>query len=156
MRKKTLLLPFVYFAACFLAASAGYYIVGLVTFLIFGRAVVFGVPPHDVIPLYHYIHPFQYIAVVAFVYAWVASGWTLFRWHASNRWLRRAEILRVLIALVIVSLPLVSLLFSVHDMFAGFVPTLFFTVPGLFVGTALTNAIDRWYRTERLSPDDVV
>lgn len=180
MRKKTLLLPFVYFAACFLAASAGYYIVGLVTFLIFGRAVVFGVPPHDVIPLYHYIHPFQYIAVVAFVYAWVASGWTLFRWHASNRWLRRAEILVVLIASVIVSLPLVSLLFSVHDMLAGFVPTfweeklvhdmhrtfsyalsillnaIFFTVPGLFVGTALTNAIDRWYRTERLAPDDVV
>ena len=114
MRKKTLLLPFVYFAACFLAASAGYYIVGLVTFLIFGRAVVFGVPPHDVIPLYHYIHPFQYIAVVAFVYAWVASGWTLFRWHASNRWLRRAEILMVLIALVIVSLPLVSLLGPRH------------------------------------------
>lgn len=55
----------------------------------------------------------------------------------------------VLIALVIVSLLLVSLLFSVHDMLAGFVPTLLFTVPGLFVGTALTNAIDRWYRTER-------
>ena len=86
----------------------------------------------------------------------------------------------VLIASVIVSLPLVSLLFSVHDMLAGFVPTfweeklvhdmdrtfsyafsillnaIFFTVPGLFVGTALTNAIDRWYRTERLSPDDLV
>ena len=25
---------------------------------------------------------------------------------------------------------------------------IFFTLPGLFVGTALTNAIDRWYRTE--------
>ena len=26
---------------------------------------------------------------------------------------------------------------------------IFFTLPGLFVGTAPTNAIDRWYRTER-------
>ena len=42
-----------------------------------------------------------------------------------------------------------------HDMHRTFsyalsilLNAIFFTVPGLFVGTALTNAIDRWYRTE--------
>ena len=105
MKKKTFVLPFAYFSGCFFAASAGYAVVGWLTRLILGRSIVFGVVTggHPV-PLYHYIHPFQYIAAVAFAYAWVASAWTLLPRHASNRWLRKIEILIVLVVSVVASL----------------------------------------------------
>lgn len=173
MKKKTFVLPFAYFSGCFFAASAGYSVVGWLTRLILGRTIVFGaVTSEHPVPLYHYIHPFQYIAVVAFVYAWVASVWTLLPRHASNRWLRKIEILIVLVVSVVASLPLDSLLFSVHDMLAGFVPThwhvklahdlgrtfsfafpilaraMLFCIPGLFVGTVVTDAVDSWYRAQ--------
>ena len=169
MKMKSLALPFVYFGVCFSAALAGYGVIGLITKSIFCEVVVFGSsPPH--MPTYHCDHPFQYIAVVAFSYACVASVWSFCRWHASSGWLRGVEVWIVMVASVALATPLGGMLFSWHDMQAGFVPTcwgtklvqdatrsffytpiiLFFStpivIPGLWLGHVLTNAIDRWYR----------
>ncbi|MGN0855299.1 MAG: hypothetical protein ACI4R9_07255 [Kiritimatiellia bacterium] len=167
MRRKTFTLPLVYFTACYFAAAAGYAVIGMVTKAIFGDVVVFGAAPR--MPAYHYDHPFQYIAVVAFAYAVVASLWSFCRRNASSGWRRTLEIWLVMIVSVVLATPLGGLLFSWHDMQAGFIPTywgakllhdasrsFFYTpiilflslpiaLPGLWLGSTLTNAIDRWY-----------
>lgn len=174
--KKMLLLPLVYLSSSFLAASGGYVVIALLVqwalclpigeFLVHGGAFAsaFGMPP------YHLDYPFQYIAVVAFTYAVVATVWTLCRWKPSHGCLRVLEIVAVMIAALALAMPLGGLLFSWHDMQAGFIPTFwqkklqhdvdrcfFFaprililsfplTFPGLVVGTLVTDVIDKWYR----------
>jgi len=72
--------------------------------------------------MYHEHHPYQYIALVSAVYAILATTWALtIGWRQTGvlRWLAIAAIIPLTI--VIASFP-GGMLWSWHDMQAGFVP----------------------------------
>ena len=109
-----------YFAACFAAASAGYGIFAVLSYMLFGRVVVFGAAPRMF--LYHWEHPFQYIAVAAASYAVVGTCWSVFRDGTVVGWRRCVQIWLVIFASLALATPFGSALYSYHDMLAGFIP----------------------------------
>ena len=156
-----------YFAACFGAAYAGFWIIALPSYLLWGRVVVFGAAPRMF--LYHWDHPAQYIALVAFFYALVATLWSVFRCRTISPLRRSVEIWIVMIGSLAVASPFGGILYSCHDMAAGFVPYFWerklmrdiifglscwplimalsfpFSYLGVWVGKRITDALDSWY-----------
>ena len=66
--------------------------------------------------LYHESHPFQYIAVVAFTYAFIATGCALL-WPRLFGWRQGSAI--ILLTVLVASVP-GGILWKIHDMQAGF------------------------------------
>jgi hypothetical protein len=108
---------FSFFAASsFLLGSAGY--MGL--HAVMPHGVVFGRLYRMF--LYHEAHPFQYIAVVSFTYAIIAtlSGPRCSRLTA---WRRRVAILSIVAASILIASIPGGVLWKVHDMQAGYFTT---------------------------------
>lgn len=71
--------------------------------------------------LYHENHPFQYIAVVAFIYAVIGTTCAI-RWPGLQGWRRHAAVVVVLFLTVLVASIPGGILWKIHDMEAGFFP----------------------------------
>lgn len=116
---KKMLHPIVFFACAFALGSLGYLAASLLLpwppFAGFSRMY-----------MYHKQHPFQYIAVIAVCYALVVSIWA---WTVGAkqkgllRWMTIATLIPATILLA--SFP-GGVLWSCHDMQAGFVPAFWF------------------------------
>ncbi|MDB6110408.1 MAG: hypothetical protein JWR69_2158 [Pedosphaera sp.] len=106
----------------FFAASA--FILGAVGYLalhaVMPRGYVFGGLYRMF--LYHEAHPFQYIAVVAFIYALIATV-CVARWPHLAGWRRFATIICIIVATVFVASVPGGVLWKIHDMQAGFFTT---------------------------------
>jgi hypothetical protein len=106
-----------YFTTTFVSAYAGYYALKL---LIPGRDV-FGSLYRMF--LYHEEHPLPYIAIVALTYAGVAT-FSVTRWRHFTGWRRSLVILAIMAASVTIASIPGGMLWVVHDMIAGFVPSI--------------------------------
>lgn len=71
--------------------------------------------------LYHWQHPFQYIALVSIIYGFVASIWSVTLGHLV-KWKRVLSILGVMLTSIILSFIPGGMLWKIHDMQAGFFP----------------------------------
>ncbi|MEO5930656.1 MAG: hypothetical protein ABIR47_12040 [Candidatus Kapaibacterium sp.] len=71
--------------------------------------------------LYHERYPYQYIGVVALVYAVVASIGAVL-WSATRGWRRWIAIIGIMVGTVIIASVPGGILWSIHDMEAGFYP----------------------------------
>lgn len=104
---------FSYFAViCFSAGSVGYILLRVVM----PDGWVFGALYRMF--LYHWEHPFQYIAIVSIIYAAVASTAALALRHRqkTSRWM----IFAVMAVTILVASPLGGVLWVIHDMQAGY------------------------------------
>lgn len=69
--------------------------------------------------LYHESYPFQYIAIVALTYAFIATGYALL-WPRFSGWRQGGAIVAmILLTLLVASVP-GGVLWKIHDMQAGF------------------------------------
>lgn len=125
-----------YFVAAFVTGSAGFYSLKLL------------MPDRDVFGalyrmfLYHENHPLPYIAVVALTYAAVATAAEI-RWrHFTGRKRRILIVTIIIVSIIIASIP-GGMLWVVHDMMAGFIPSFERSVNYLFWG-ALTGLQVGW------------
>lgn len=108
---------FAFFAAsAFLLGSLGY----LALHAVNPRGYVFGGLYRMF--LYHESHPFQYIAIVAFSYAVIATPCAV-RWPHLVGWRRSAAIICIIVATVLAASVPGGVLWKIHDMQAGFFTT---------------------------------
>ena len=73
-------------------------------------------------PPYHYLHPFQYIGVVAICYG-ILAAFLAERFGPLPFWKRVVSILGLIFATLLVSSIPGGILWTIHDMQAGFVPS---------------------------------
>lgn len=103
--------------------------------------------------LYHDQHPAQYIAVVAFFSAWLAALWGIrsraigWRWHLG--------LIGVLAAALLLSSAAGGMLWTFHDMQAGFFPPLERRI-GMFAEGAIRGVGTGWLIVLLLFPFNVV
>ena len=71
--------------------------------------------------LYHYAHPFEYIAVVAVVYAIIATSCVIC-WPRLSSWRRRLAVVAIMLATIFTASVPGGVLWKIHDMQAGFFP----------------------------------
>jgi hypothetical protein len=108
-------LLFYFFVACFVLASSAY----ILLHQIMPDGRVFGIGYR--MPNYHWLHPFQYVALISVIYTIVAtmavrtfpliSGWKLY-----------LAIIVIMFLTVIIAFIPGGVLWSIHDMQAGFFP----------------------------------
>jgi hypothetical protein len=87
---------------------------------VFGETSVFGALHR--MPLYHQRHPFDYIALVVVIYALTATLGVLW-WPASRGWKKAFLILGIMFMTLAVACAPGGILWAIHDMQAGFVPS---------------------------------
>ena len=71
--------------------------------------------------IYHYAHPFEYIAVVALVYAVIATSGVFF-WPRLVSWRRGLAVITIMLLTIFTASVPGGILWKIHDMQAGFFP----------------------------------
>lgn len=118
--KRIASLFFGYTGVCITLASCVYFLLEKVMWTVDGEhGYVFGVLYRMF--LYHYQHPYQYIAIVSLTYGGIATIWASC-WGTQAGWTRRLSIFSVMgITIICSSIP-GGMLWVFHDMQAGFFP----------------------------------
>ncbi len=118
--KRFVLLWLSYTGLCMTLASSVYFLLEKIMFRIDDEhGYVFGALARMF--LYHYQHPYQYIAIVAFVYGVVATLWIMYC-GAQIGWKRRLAIVLVMgVTLILSSIP-GGILWVIHEMQPGVFP----------------------------------
>lgn len=106
---------FFYLAACFFAASLGF----LALASLMGKIGAFGSLYR--MPRYHELHPFQYIGLVSLVYGFCATFGAVL-WHRTRGWRRILAVTVILATSIAGSCLPGGLLWTLHDMSAGYFP----------------------------------
>ena len=110
----------IFFLLSFGGGVLTYSLLALVMERLVGEPAVFGAWWGMI--LYHWHHPFQYIAVVAILYSLFAAIWATFWSDSSSGWRRWLEITFILILSLLTSCVCGGILWKLHDMQSGYFP----------------------------------
>lgn len=91
--------------------------------------------------LYHYEHPAQYLGLVAFIYALLAAAWGIRA--RTTGWRMHAGLVVVIVATLLLSSAVGGVLWTFHDMQAGYFPPWDRRI-GIFTEGALTGVQIGW------------